>query len=191
MIDLTKINQHLPPGLEDTSVEFYVVDGQIKCLHAGKIYAWQEIPQPIKDIIDEDMVAHPEAIRSLMDWDIQDADERMRQYVICRFGGFDGEADINTDGKIVYTEYFDCGRRGQCKFEGKLCATIKVENGHLTKTELQILRHVAAGMPNKLIADKLFITEATVTTHNQNIQGKLGVFTKQEMVAYAIRKNII
>lgn len=191
MIDLSKIKQVIPAGLEDSSVEFYVHNGAIKCLHNGSTYLWEEIPSFIKEIVENDMSAHPEAIKALVDWNIVDGDEMMKQYIICRFGGFDLEPDIDKNGGIEYTEYFDCGRRGKCNFEGKLCATIQVQNGHLTKAELAVLRKVANGNPNKIIAADLDISEDTVSTHNQNIQKKLGVFTKQEMVAFAIRKNII
>src|SRR5690606_28508427 len=125
MINLNEIKQSLPAGLEDRGVEFYFHDNALKCLHNGNTFAWGEFPQWVLDRIEQDMLAHPEAIRALMDWDLRQAKEQMRQYIICRFGGFDTEADISEDGHIEYTEYFDCGRRGNCAQECKLCSTIK------------------------------------------------------------------
>ncbi len=43
----------------------------------------------------------------------------------------------------------------------------------LSDRELQILQCLAAGMPNKAIAEKLFITEPTVKFHLRNINSKL------------------
>jgi|SRR5690606_18133926 len=191
MTKLNQIKQVIPPGLEDAGVEFYVHSNDIKCLHNGKIYKWGEFPQAIIERIERDMLEHPEAIRALIDWDLIQAEEQMRQYIICRFGGFDNEADISADGKIEYTEYFDCGRRGNCRQEGKLCSTIKAPHGILTKQELAVLKLVAINKMNKEIADILCISEETVSTHNQNIQAKLGVDNKLGMASWAIAKNII
>ena len=191
MINLNNIKQTIPPGLEDDGVEFYVFNNQIKCLHAGKTYVWGEFPKWILDRIEQDMLEHPEAIQALLNWDIRQSDEMMRQYIICRFGGFDNDPDINRDGKIDYTEYFDCGRRGNCAQEGKLCSTVKAPNGHLTKQELAVLKLVAINKMNKEIASILNISEETVSSHNQNIQAKLGVDNKLGMSSWARYKNII
>jgi LuxR family maltose regulon positive regulatory protein len=43
----------------------------------------------------------------------------------------------------------------------------------LSERELQILQCLAAGMPNKSIAEKLFIAEPTVKFHLRNINSKL------------------
>lgn len=191
MINLKQVKQALPPGLEDSGVEFYIYDNDLKCLHNGQRYEWGGFPQWIIDRIEKDMLGHPEAIRALLDWDIRNPEDQMRQYIICRFGGFDKDADISKDGDIDYTEYFDCGRRGMCAQEGKLCSTIKAPHGILTKQELAVLKLVANNKMNKEIAAILFISEETVSTHNQNIQKKIGVDNKLGMASWAFHKNII
>lgn len=183
--------QHLPPGLEDNSVEFYFHNNEIKCLHNGNRYSWGEFPQWILGLIEQDMLSNPEAIKALISWDLNQQEEMMRQYIICRFGGFDNTADINTSGQIDYVEYFDCGRRGNCAQEGKLCSSIKVGDEHLTKQEIAVLKKVSNGKPNKVIAAELFISEETVSSHNQNIQRKLGVGSKIEMATWAVQRNIV
>lgn len=104
MINLSKIKQVLPPGLLDSGVEFLIHDNEIKCLHGGVIYVWGNFPEWIRSRIEQDMLDHPEAIQSLLDWDLRQSDEQMRQYIICRFGGFDNEPDISDSGTIDYTE---------------------------------------------------------------------------------------
>ena len=190
VMDISKIKQSLPAGLEDKGVEFYVYNNDIKCLYAGQTYQWSEIPNLILERVAVDMLQNQEALNALVAWDLTQRDEMLKQYIICRFGGFDLEPDIDANGKIDHTEYFDCGRRGNCAHEGKLCATIKVANGFLTKQEVNVLRCVAQGKLNKEIADILSISEDTVSTHNQNIQRKLGVDNKLEMGSFAILKNI-
>ena len=191
MIDLSKIKQTLPPGLEDNGVEFYVIDNKIKCLHNGNRYNWGEFPEWILEKIEEDMISNPEALKALVLWDITDSEEMMRQYIICRFGGFDGHADITHEGKIVHVEYFECGRRGNCSFEGKLCSSIKVGDEHLTKQEINIIKKIASGKHNRIIAAELSISEETVSTHNKNIQRKLGVVSKLEIIPWAVKRNIV
>jgi LuxR family transcriptional regulator, maltose regulon positive regulatory protein len=52
----------------------------------------------------------------------------------------------------------------------------------LTERELEILRLMALGMPNKVIAGRLFITEKTIKTHANNIYHKLDVRNRVQAV---------
>lgn len=52
----------------------------------------------------------------------------------------------------------------------------------LTERELQIVRLVAKGDPNKQIARKLHISEWTVSTHIRRVFAKLGVDSRAAMV---------
>lgn len=52
----------------------------------------------------------------------------------------------------------------------------------LTKREIQIVTLVAEGLVNKQIADKLSISEWTVSTHLRRIFAKLGVDSRASMV---------
>jgi LuxR family maltose regulon positive regulatory protein len=55
----------------------------------------------------------------------------------------------------------------------------------LTKREREILSLLAKGLPNKRIAEKLFISPETVRRHNSNIYGKLNVHNRHEAVERA------
>lgn len=61
----------------------------------------------------------------------------------------------------------------------------------LTARELDVLRLIAEGMPDREIADTLFISPRTVTTHVTNILNKLGVSSRSAAVAYGVRHGII
>ena len=184
-------NQTLPAGLEDSGVEFYVHHNEVRCLYNGRRYRFDEIPRNILDAVEHYMMAKPEAMKALHDWDIRNADDMLRQFIFCHFGGFDLTPDITPDGKLIEADYFECGRRGQCKYEGKLCSAIKVANGYLTKQEIRILQLIAQGKLNKEIADELNISEETVSSHNQNIQQKTGKNRKPELAVLARDKNLI
>lgn len=181
----------LPAGLIDKGVEFFQVRRLVNCLHDGKRLEWHEIPQIIKDRMREELYAHPEKIQALVEWDIIQDDEMLHQFILCNFGGFDNEPDISPTGEIGYTEYWDCGKRGTCSKEGKLCNSIKVVNGFITKRQIDILKLIRKGYTNKEIADELFISEDTVSSHCQNIEEKTGLKGKPELAAFAQYKNII
>jgi DNA-binding NarL/FixJ family response regulator len=61
----------------------------------------------------------------------------------------------------------------------------------LTQRELEILRLVAAGAPNRRIAAKLWITEQTVKFHLSNVYRKLGVANRTEASHYALTCGVV
>jgi DNA-binding NarL/FixJ family response regulator len=61
----------------------------------------------------------------------------------------------------------------------------------LTAREHQVLELVAEGLPNKLIAARLGISDQTVKFHVATICGKLGAANRTEAVAVAFRKGLI
>ncbi len=61
----------------------------------------------------------------------------------------------------------------------------------LTRRELEILQLLARGLNNDVISKQLYISPTTTRNHIQNILGKLGVHSKLEAVAYAVRAGYI
>jgi len=64
-------------------------------------------------------------------------------------------------------------------------------SGNLTKREITIVKWVSMGLTNRQIADKLFLSTHTVTTHRKNIINKLGIKSVSGLTVYAIVNNII
>jgi pimeloyl-ACP methyl ester carboxylesterase/DNA-binding CsgD family transcriptional regulator len=60
----------------------------------------------------------------------------------------------------------------------------------LSERELEVLRLVAAGCSNHEIAEQLVISVRTVERHITNIYSKIGVRTKAQAAAYAIRHRL-
>jgi DNA-binding NarL/FixJ family response regulator len=61
----------------------------------------------------------------------------------------------------------------------------------LTPRELEVLRLLAEGLPNKTIAHRLSISEHTVKFHINAIMGKLGAQSRTEAVVRATRLGLI
>lgn len=62
---------------------------------------------------------------------------------------------------------------------------------NISEREIEIIRYIAEGYSNQEIADKLFLSVHTVTTHRKNIMGKLGISNTAGLVMYAIREQLI
>lgn len=65
--------------------------------------------------------------------------------------------------------------------------TIVAPAGILTPRETEILRLIAAGLSNRQITDRLFISPRTVERHIANIYLKLDVHSKAEAMAHVRR----
>jgi DNA-binding NarL/FixJ family response regulator len=71
----------------------------------------------------------------------------------------------------------------------KLAGRLPAED--LTPRELEVLRLLAEGKPNKLIGADLAITEVTVKSHVQAIFRKLNVLSRSEAIAVANRTGLL
>lgn len=61
----------------------------------------------------------------------------------------------------------------------------------LTTREIDVLRLIAGGNANKLVADRLSISEETVKGHVKNILSKLGASDRTHAVTIALKRGII
>ncbi len=61
----------------------------------------------------------------------------------------------------------------------------------VTDREIDIIRGIAEGLSNKLIADKLKLSTHTVNTHRKNIMSKLGVNNTAGVVMFAVKNQLL
>lgn len=60
----------------------------------------------------------------------------------------------------------------------------------LTARELEVLRHVGAGLGNQQIADAMGVLPSTVRTHLKAIYRKLGLASRSDAICYALRNSL-
>ena len=60
----------------------------------------------------------------------------------------------------------------------------------LTPTELEVVRHAAAGLTNPEIGERMFISRGTVKVHLSHIYAKLGIRNRSELAAEVSRRQI-
>jgi two-component system response regulator NreC len=70
-------------------------------------------------------------------------------------------------------------------------ALSRAEDEVLTERELEVLRLVALGYTNSEIAKRMYISPRTVETHRANLQAKLRLSGRPELVRYALEHGVI
>jgi DNA-binding NarL/FixJ family response regulator len=66
-----------------------------------------------------------------------------------------------------------------------------VADDGLTDREIEVLRQVATGTPNKIIAAQLSVSDATVKSHMKSILSKLGANDRTHAVTIAMKRGIL
>jgi DNA-binding NarL/FixJ family response regulator len=62
---------------------------------------------------------------------------------------------------------------------------------HLSGRETEVISLIAEGFTNGQVAEKLFLSAHTVTTHRKNIMSKIGVNNTAAMVMYAVKTGLV
>lgn len=88
---------------------------------------------------------------------------------------------------------FLCGKIVDVLVQNKrvISDVVSCEGIKLSDREIEIIQLIADGLGNKQIADKLFLSTHTITTHRKNIMNKIGANNTAGLVMFAIRQNLI
>ncbi len=99
--------------------------------------------------------------------------------------------------RAVMDEQYWIGRQGVSSLGQTLkhykssAKSSKPKNYGLTARELEIVRAVVSGYPNREIAKQLSISDQTVKHHITNIFDKLGVYNRLELALFVFHHKII
>lgn len=104
--------------------------------------------------------------------------------------------DVDTSGLVRAIR--DVSRGGSAFDARSAAAVVRGLNApepeqpkQLTRRELEVLRLLASGMSNRVIGERLFISETTAKFHVGNILRKLGVSRRAEAVYEASKAGLI
>ncbi|MDF2436320.1 MAG: hypothetical protein K0Q95_696 [Bacteroidota bacterium] len=105
----------------------------------------------------------------------------------------DQEEIVEAIYKTALGQQFMCGKIVSAVVDEKPASLVEYncEGLNISEREMEIIKLIAEGLSNKEVADKLFLSAHTVTTHRKNIMNKLGVNNTAGLVLFAVRENLI
>jgi DNA-binding CsgD family transcriptional regulator len=182
---------NLPAGLEGKDLEIFLHKGDLHVLYNKRNIHFDLLPENLREDFIQNMMANKPAIASLQkDFGLKDAEAMLIQYIKCNFGNFDNIPDMDEEGTI-YPECWDCGLRGECPGEGKVCGRIKGPNGILTRRETEIFFLLIDGKSHKMIADHFSTHIQTIEIQLKDIREKLGCHSSIEVMNFAMKRKLI
>lgn len=174
-------------SLFSSDIEFFVEQNELFCITAGVTYKWLDTPDDVKDRVYKIFINDVKAYAAMSRWG-KEGDEALKQYVICRFGSFSESADIEKNA--VENEYYDCGKKGECPYEGKICKTIKAPYGVISPGELKVLILLCEDMSDKQIASAMNLSRATISDRVRSLCSKIGEATRTGVAVWAVKHGI-
>lgn len=163
----------------------------VEDLNAGSIHRLDEMHWSFILQFDTAIaVQRPEAYKALCEEygpGAHKAFDRVFQFCACNFSTKDDNTDIDDDFNFV-TERVACPVRHKCTLPYCRFET------DLSKRELEIVKLFAQGFAEINIAERLFISPATVHNHVTNIYRKLGLQGSQHpdrlLMTYALNNKL-
>ena len=176
---------------EDEQVFTYVqqlLDGHLKCGYTISEFAKRHSPisAKLKELKDVIIRCYPEKNNYLLN-------AALLEIIAC-------EQDLTSHCLIEDNLFVPAVKRieqqlqengAMCGVDEKIVQNRKDNTEALSEREKDIVRCVAKGMSNKEIADALFLSVHTVTTHRRNISSKLQIHTAAGLTIYAISNKLV
>ena len=176
---------------EDEQVFTYVqrlLDGHLKCGYTISEFAKRHSPisAKLKELKDVIIRCYPEKNNYLLN-------AALLEIIAC-------EQDLTSHCLIEDNLFVPAVKRieqqlqengAMCGVDEKIVQNRKDKMEALSEREKDIVRCVAKGMSNKEIADALFLSVHTVTTHRRNISSKLQIHTAAGLTIYAISNKLV
>ena len=193
---LQPLNQQgLPAGISpsDHNIEFVGVPATKTVLwfKNGNSHQWQHLPIEIYNALEELYLTDLQAkayLNSMYKAYSDNTNRLVEIYTYYMYGQLDNNPDV-LNGQLQAPENFreqkDCP---SLQFDNKY---IDIDGIHLSQRDLQILDDVVEGLPDKMIAYRLGISQGTFDFHKKNLFTKLGVDSKVGLAVKSLKNNII
>ncbi len=178
------------PGMTDSATEFFVENDNLKIINAGVVKNFTEISFATISLLKEKIQESKEINLALHDMHPVSEMKRIEQFVRCRFGGLDFQADI-LDNEFQDGEFWECPNRGTCPHEGTLCKLPLINEHRLTNQEVQLMQLTASNKTNEVIADEMDLAFGSFHLFKKLLYKILNVQTKQEIAIISHNLNLI
>ena len=146
---------NLPTGIlpTDSSIEIFSdPDNFGKCfwISEGKTSLFWSLPLNVLDDLRDELSSDTKALAGLRLMGLSKEDAMLEQYNYCNRGKLDGVPDILPSGKKT-KEYVECGHKGRCAGENKVCSPLCIYGSRITFRELECLKLIGIGLTYKQI----------------------------------------
>lgn len=169
----------------ENGVEFFVnPDGELYFHEKGKSKPFTQITIDLATLIRKELDADRRALQSLEDWGITDPFEQLRQYTRCRWGGKNIRPDLVGGRLADEQEYWECGHRGACPYEGRLCHSLTSGGNIISHSEMMVARLVIKGYRNKEIAQATGKSVETIKMQVKSMLQKIGGRSRVDIVNF-------
>lgn len=151
--------------------------------------SFEETPPEVLTPYQEELDKKPDVHKALVRMGYSEQLPKLRQYMICLYGGDDNQPDICSD----CSTYSHCGQRGICPVEGTegLCSLPVLEGRKLSPVEVEVSQFLADEMSVKMIAGIRKRSVHTVTRQVRNLRRKAKSFTVVGLVGKLLKSGIV
>ena len=168
----------LPAGMlpTDKNIEFFAdpqTFGKVFWISEGRTRLFKELPLRIMDDLRDELLSDTRALKGLRMMGLSSEDEMLEQYNYCNRGKLDEKPNITASG-IKSKEFVECGHRGKCSGEGRVCSPLLINGSRITFRELECLKLIGIGMTYKRITIEMgFRRETAVNSLIGRLRVKL------------------
>lgn len=178
----------IPAGFKDGEVEFFTINSESSFLINGEKFSYHTAPNAVKTIFYEEYARDiREVPERLMILKSIAKDEEFETWMNCNFGGFNSTPDVDLRTGRISREFWNCGLKECCSGYGIICHN----KFNLTRAEYHIFKSYKDGIPDKIISDRMHISQHTLRNHNASILRKLEAHSKIEALKKAEKEGVI
>ena len=103
----------------------------------------------------------------------------------------DSVKETGLGGKFFCGQILESIRKESINVDDLNIREFSCEPVNLSPREVEVITLIAEGYTNNQIAEKLFLSAHTVTTHRKNIMQKLGANNTAAIVMYAVKSQLV
>ena len=178
------------PGMTCASYEFFIVENEVKFMTSGMVKNFSQITYPVVEVLKAEINKDQAVLEALIQLHPHSELKQLEQFVSCRFGGLDFNADI-TDHTVQDGEYCECPLRGTCPHEGVLCKMPVVNGYRLEPIDVKLLRLTSTDKTNEVIGDVLDLPMGSLHKLKAKVYNNLSIQTKQEGALLSYEYNLL